>query len=173
MSDFPNWTRRCARCFRLTSNLIFRPSRRCWPSCASKPAFWRNCHRSLRNWRRLPEVFGNALRRANVSLNEFEGTIGQKSLNQVYRQDRARSTSGSLEGRILSRKGCYNSEKNYREWLGLKRPVHSRRGYGREISNMSMFPHCRRPTNCNPIKKFSKNRMGTGRRDPRSTNSER
>src|SRR3569832_1143190 len=35
----------------------------------------------------LPEQFTIALRRVDVSLNEFEAVIGHKSLNQVYRQD--------------------------------------------------------------------------------------
>src|SRR5207249_7405040 len=49
----------------------------------------------------LPESFSHALRRADVPLNEFEAAIGHKSINQVYRQDRAVSR---FEGRTLARK---------------------------------------------------------------------
>jgi predicted DNA-binding WGR domain protein len=63
----------------------------------------------------LPEAFSHALRRADVPLNDFEGAIGHKSMNQVYRQDRAVSR---FEGRVLSRK-MGQLEKHYREWLGL------------------------------------------------------
>jgi predicted DNA-binding WGR domain protein len=63
----------------------------------------------------LPEVFSHALRRADVPLNDFEGAIGHKSVNQVYRQDRA---VNRFEGRVLSRK-MEQLEKHYREWLGL------------------------------------------------------
>ena len=63
----------------------------------------------------LPESFCHALRRADVPLNEFEGAMGHKSLNQVYRQDRA---VNRFEGRILARK-MDQLEKRYREWLSL------------------------------------------------------
>jgi predicted DNA-binding WGR domain protein len=63
----------------------------------------------------LPESLSHALRRAEVPLNEFEAAIGHKSLNQVYRQDRA---VNRFEGRILARK-MDQLEKHYSEWLGL------------------------------------------------------
>jgi predicted DNA-binding WGR domain protein len=63
----------------------------------------------------LPQTFTDALRRVEVLLSEFEGSVGRKSLNQVYRQDRA---INRFEGRILARK-MSQLEKNYREWLGL------------------------------------------------------
>ncbi len=63
----------------------------------------------------LPEHFSQALRRVNVPLNEFEAAIGHKSLNQVYRHDRA---VNRFEGRMLARK-MDQLEKRYREWLGL------------------------------------------------------
>jgi predicted DNA-binding WGR domain protein len=63
----------------------------------------------------LPESFGNALRRTEIPLNEFEAAIGHKSLNQVYRLDRALNR---FEGRILVRK-MEQLEKRYREWLAL------------------------------------------------------
>jgi predicted DNA-binding WGR domain protein len=63
----------------------------------------------------LPEPFGNALRRVEVPLHEFEAVIGHKSLNQVYRQDRA---VDRFDGRLLSRK-MEQLEKHYRQWLAL------------------------------------------------------
>ncbi len=63
----------------------------------------------------LPESFNHALRHAPVPLNEFEGAMGHKSVNGVYRQDRAVSR---FEGRTLARK-MEQLDKHYREWLGL------------------------------------------------------
>lgn len=63
----------------------------------------------------LPEAFTHALRHVEVPLAQFEGVIGHKSLNQVYREDRAVSR---FEGRTLLRK-MELLEKHYREWLGL------------------------------------------------------
>lgn len=63
----------------------------------------------------LPESFASTLRRADLPLNEFEGVIGHKSLNQVYRLDRA---VGRFDGRFAARK-MEHLEKNYREWLQL------------------------------------------------------
>ncbi len=63
----------------------------------------------------LPESFGHALRHAPVPLDEFEGASGHKSLNRVYREDRAVSR---FEGRTLARK-MEQLDKHYRDWLGL------------------------------------------------------
>ena len=63
----------------------------------------------------LPDAFTHALRHVEVPLNEFEAAIGHKSLNQVYRQDRAVSR---FEGRTLLRK-MEQLETHYRDWLGL------------------------------------------------------
>ncbi|HUA66093.1 MAG TPA: AAA domain-containing protein [Alphaproteobacteria bacterium] len=63
----------------------------------------------------LPDALSHALRRADVPLGEFEGAIGHKSINQVYREDRA---INRFEGRILARK-MDQLEKHYRDWLGL------------------------------------------------------
>ncbi len=63
----------------------------------------------------LPESFNHALRWADVPLNEFEASIGHKSLNSVYREDRS---VNRFEGRILARK-LETLEKRHREWLGL------------------------------------------------------
>jgi predicted DNA-binding WGR domain protein len=63
----------------------------------------------------LPEPFGHALRRTEIPLNEFEAAVGHKSLNQVYRLDRALNR---FEGRILARK-MEQLEKRHREWLAL------------------------------------------------------
>ncbi|MGC3959998.1 MAG: AAA domain-containing protein [Verrucomicrobiota bacterium] len=48
-------------------------------------------------------------------MSEFEAAIGHKSVNQVYREDRA---VNRFEGRTLLRK-MELLEKRYREWLGL------------------------------------------------------
>jgi len=63
----------------------------------------------------LPDAFTHALRHAPVPLNEFEAAIGHKSVNRVYREDRAVSR---FEGRTLLRK-MEQLEKHYCEWLGL------------------------------------------------------
>jgi predicted DNA-binding WGR domain protein len=63
----------------------------------------------------LPELFSHALRHAPVPLDEFEAAVGHKSLNGVYREDRA---VNRFEGRTLARK-MEQLEKHYRDWLGL------------------------------------------------------
>ena len=63
----------------------------------------------------LPELFSHALRRTEIPLDEFEAAIGHKSLNQVYRQDRA---VNRFDGRVLTRK-MDQLERRYTEWLGL------------------------------------------------------
>lgn len=63
----------------------------------------------------LPDAFTHALRHAPVLLSEFEAAIGHKSVNLVYREDRA---VNRFEGRTLVRK-MEQLEKRYREWLGL------------------------------------------------------
>ncbi len=63
----------------------------------------------------LPDTFTHALRHAPVQLNEFEAAVGHKSVNCVYREDRA---VNRFEGRTLTRK-MEQLEKHYREWLGL------------------------------------------------------
>jgi predicted DNA-binding WGR domain protein len=63
----------------------------------------------------LPDAFTHALRHAPVPLSEFEAAIGHKSLNQVYREDRA---VNRFEGHTLLRK-MELLEKRYREWLSL------------------------------------------------------
>jgi predicted DNA-binding WGR domain protein len=63
----------------------------------------------------LPEALNHALRHADVPLGEFEAAIGHKSMNQVYREDRA---VNRFEGRILTRK-MEQLGKHHREWLGL------------------------------------------------------
>jgi predicted DNA-binding WGR domain protein len=63
----------------------------------------------------LPQPLDHALRRAEVPLDEFEAAMGQKSLNQVYRQDRG---VNRFEGRILARK-MEQLDQHYRQWLGL------------------------------------------------------
>jgi hypothetical protein len=63
----------------------------------------------------LPEPFSHALRHASVPLDEFEGASGQRSVNLVYRQDRA---VGRFDGRALFKR-MEQLDKHYREWLGL------------------------------------------------------
>ena len=63
----------------------------------------------------LPDAFTHALRHAPVPLNEFEAAVGHKSMNQVYREDRA---VNRFEGRMLVRK-MELLEKRHREWLNL------------------------------------------------------
>jgi predicted DNA-binding WGR domain protein len=63
----------------------------------------------------LPDAFNHALRHAPVELSEFEAAIGHKSVNSVYREDRA---VDRFEGRALARK-MDQLEEHYREWLGL------------------------------------------------------
>ncbi len=63
----------------------------------------------------LPDAFTHALRCAPVPLDEFEGAVGHKSLNQVYREDRA---VNRFEGRTLLRK-MEQLQQRFSEWLGL------------------------------------------------------
>lgn len=63
----------------------------------------------------LPEIFTYALRHAPVLLSELEAAIGHKSVNRVYREDRA---VNRFEGRTMARK-MEQLERRYREWLGL------------------------------------------------------
>jgi len=69
----------------------------------------------LRDLAELPEGFNHAVCTTTVPLNEFEGAVGHKSVNGVYRRDRAVSR---FEGRTLARK-MERLETHYREWLGL------------------------------------------------------
>ncbi|HYG35828.1 MAG TPA: DUF4011 domain-containing protein, partial [Clostridia bacterium] len=69
----------------------------------------------LRELAELPEPLGLALRRADLPLNEWQAASGHKSLNQLYRQDRA---VNRCDGRLLARK-MEQLEKNYRQWLAL------------------------------------------------------
>ena len=63
----------------------------------------------------LPDVVTHALRHAPVLLSSFEAAVGHKSVNCVYREDRALNR---FEGRTLARK-MEQLEKHHREWLGL------------------------------------------------------
>jgi hypothetical protein len=63
----------------------------------------------------LPNPLAYALRHAPVPLSQFEAVIGNKSINRVYREDRAISR---FEGRVLARK-MELLEQRYSEWLGL------------------------------------------------------
>ena len=61
----------------------------------------------------LPDSFSHALRHSPLPLDEFEGAAGQKSVNLVYRQDRALAR---FDGRTLVRK-MEQLEKHHGEWL--------------------------------------------------------
>jgi predicted DNA-binding WGR domain protein len=63
----------------------------------------------------LPEGFMQALRKVEVPLDKFEGAIGHKSIQQVYRRDRALNR---FESRVLGRK-MEELQRHYRDWLGL------------------------------------------------------
>ncbi len=63
----------------------------------------------------MPEALSYALRWAQIPLSDFEASMGQKSLDSVYREDRA---IDRFNGRILSRK-MESLEKHHREWLNL------------------------------------------------------
>jgi hypothetical protein len=69
----------------------------------------------LRDLADLPEPMRHSLGHAPVSLDEFESAAGEKSVNAVYRQDRALAR---FDGRALARK-MEQLETNYREWLAL------------------------------------------------------
>ncbi len=63
----------------------------------------------------LPDPLTYALRHAPVPMAEFESVMGVKSINRVYREDRA---VNRFEGRVLARK-MELLEKRYAEWLAL------------------------------------------------------
>lgn len=107
----------------------------------------------------LPEPFSHALRQADLPLNEFEAFVGHKSLNQVYRQDRA---VNRFEGRLLARK-MDQLEKHYREWLELNgRCIRAavRRKFLEHV-NISSLP----ASQLQPEQKLFKKSYAAGRRD--------
>jgi predicted DNA-binding WGR domain protein len=63
----------------------------------------------------LPDGFTHALRHAPVALNEFEAAMGHKSMNRIFREERAVSR---FDGRALART-MERLEKNYRTWLEM------------------------------------------------------
>jgi predicted DNA-binding WGR domain protein len=113
----------------------------------------------LWEWVELPEAFCHALRRVEVPLNDFEAVIGHKSLNLVYRQDRAVTR---FEGRILARK-MELLEKHYHEWLGLNaRSIRAgvRRKFLEHV-NISSLP----ASQLQPEQKAFKKSYAAGRRE--------
>ena len=107
----------------------------------------------------LPEPLNHALRHADVPLGEFEAAIGHKSLNQVYRLDRAVSL---FEGRILARK-MDQLAAHYGEWLGLNaRCIRAavRRKFVDHV-NISSLP----ASQLEPDRKAFKKSYAAGRRD--------
>ena len=107
----------------------------------------------------LPELFTHALRHAPVPLDEFEAAVGHKSMNGVYREDRA---VNRFEGRTLARK-MDQLEKHYRDWLGLNARClrMSVRQKFLEHVNISSLP----ASQLQPEQKAFKKSYAAGRRD--------
>jgi hypothetical protein len=107
----------------------------------------------------LPDSFTHALRHAPVPLSEFEAAVGHKSVNRVYREDRA---VNRFEGRTLARK-MEQLEKHYREWLGLNaRCIRTAvRQRFLEHANISSLP----VSQLQPEQKAFKKSYAAGRRD--------
>jgi predicted DNA-binding WGR domain protein len=107
----------------------------------------------------LPEGFAHALRHAPMPLSEFEGAVGHKSVNSVYREDRA---VNRFEGRLLTRK-MEQLEQHYREWLGLNGRCIRRavRKKFLEHVNVSSLP----ASQLSPEQKVFKRSYAAGRRD--------
>ena len=107
----------------------------------------------------LPDVFSHALRRTEIPLDQFEGAVGHKSLNQVYREDRA---VNRFEGRTLARK-MSQLEKRYGEWLALnaRRIRAAVRQKFLEHVNISSLPASQLQPEQKPFKKS----YAAGRRD--------
>jgi predicted DNA-binding WGR domain protein len=107
----------------------------------------------------VPETLDHALRHARVPLNEFETVIGHKSLNQVYRQDRA---INRFDGRLLARKMDL-LEQHYRNWLAMNaRRIRAQvcRKFLERV-NLSSLP----ASQLDPDQKIFKKSYSTGRRD--------
>ncbi|MDR3459214.1 MAG: AAA domain-containing protein [Verrucomicrobiae bacterium] len=107
----------------------------------------------------MPELFRHALRHAEVPLPGFEAAIGNKSMNLVYRLDRA---VNRFDGRMLARK-MEQLEKRYREWLGLNaRCIRlAVRQKFLEHTNISSLP----ASQLSPEQKVFKKSYAAGRRD--------
>ncbi len=109
--------------------------------------------------RELPASFTHALRHAPLSLNDFEAAVGHKSVNAVYREDRA---VNRFEGRTLSHRMDL-LEKRHREWLNLNaRCIRmSVRQKFLEHANVSSLP----ASQLSPEQKAFKKTYAAGRRD--------
>jgi predicted DNA-binding WGR domain protein len=107
----------------------------------------------------LPEALAHALRHAPVLLRDFEGAMGHKSVNGVYREDRL---VNRFEGRTLARK-MEQLEKHYREWLALNaRCIRMAvRQKFLEHVNLSSLP----ASQLSPEQKAFKKSYSSGRRD--------
>ncbi|HEV2692565.1 MAG TPA: AAA domain-containing protein [Verrucomicrobiae bacterium] len=107
----------------------------------------------------MPDLFRHALRHAEVPLPGFEAAIGNKSMNLVYRLDRA---VNRFDGRMLARK-MEQLEKRYREWLGLNaRCIRlAVRQKFLEHTNISSLP----ASQLSPEQKVFKKSYAAGRRD--------
>jgi predicted DNA-binding WGR domain protein len=107
----------------------------------------------------LPDVFNRALRRTEIPLDQFEAAVGHKSLNQVYREDRA---VNRFEGRTLARK-MSQLEKRHGEWLALnaRRIRAAVRQKFLEHVNISALP----ASQLQPEQKAFKKSYAAGRRD--------
>jgi len=107
----------------------------------------------------MPDELRHALRHAEVPLPGFEAAMGNKSMNQVYRQDRS---VNRFDGRLLARK-MEQLEKRYREWLGLNaRCIRMAvRQKFLEHTNISSLP----ASQLSPEQKIFKKSYAAGRRD--------
>ena len=107
----------------------------------------------------LPDGLAHALRHAPVMLSDFEAAIGHKTVNRIYREDRAISR---FESRALARR-LDRVEKLYREWLVLNaRAIRSTvRQKFLEHVNVSSLPAAQLDAD----KKAFKKTYSAGRRD--------
>ncbi|HWY77003.1 MAG TPA: AAA domain-containing protein, partial [Verrucomicrobiae bacterium] len=107
----------------------------------------------------LPEQFARALRHAPLRVDEFEGAIGRRSLNQVYRLDRLLSR---FEGRTLEQRMA-RLERHHKDWLAQNsRCIRAaiRRKFVENVS-VSSLPAAQLTTE----KKIFKKSYSSGRRD--------
>ena len=115
----------------------------------------------------LPDVFSHALRHAPLPLDEFESASGQKSVNLIYREDRALSR---FDSRTLVRK-MEQLAKHHGEWLATNsRRIRAavRRGFEHTVS-ISSSP----VSQLDADQKAFKKTYAAGRRELRSMSSAR
>ncbi len=107
----------------------------------------------------LPDRFCRALRHAPLPINQFEAAMGRKSLNAVYRQDRALQR---FDGRTLAQKMA-RIQKHYTALLGHNAGAirdRVRRNFLEHV-NLSSLP----ASQLTPEQKVFKKEYSAGRRD--------